>query len=730
MLDFIATSPAKKSNPAPKTEEERIHQSALKSKEHKRLNNLKILRFDDTDKELVQKTKAYADAFVIALGLNGTISEDQILTALQQAHIASDGYYSVEHAKQWNTTFEFPAEAIAADAALLDSCGNDFTLMCQTKQSKLAHNRISVQRVLDTFGPQGTKIPGMMLPDFELLLEFARNGITPPVGADFVPQASNLPPLRQRYMTLKHTVNSLLFKQWGDGTMALLPTNEAQKIIGAHFSPQHQADSKGKQEGRVIGDLSGQHDPTYTPLNGTADSKDTLRAEIAAQWGEIRHPTVSQLVLMVLTAADVHGWDQLILWKKDLKGAFNLLNYNPAFCKLFAFPLSDGVTMIHMAGLFGWIGMPHAFQVLTRSLQALCTHIILGLCYWYVDDLMAVSPISSYLTDSTRVDSSVQHLLGEGSIAKQKSQCARQLEFLGWTFDLDMRTITLCERNLHKFLHALFCFDTGKKISIALIQRIASLASRTSLLNRHMRPYTHELHVITSGYSQPQIKIELTLQAQSDIIMWRSYVLLLVAQPINLSRSMGSFRPHSPQYCFKYDASLKRIAVGVYTADDEELLVFAAVDLPFAVNNEAKRQNTMEFLAIIFGLLLCWRTTKSNFYYNLHGDSMSSLAWAENDRVNSTLARRGNIVFTTLSMHLDATVAVATHIPGKLNIIYDGLSRLLTPSELGLDSSLEYDASADGQLLSFLELCDPDAALDTIESHMHLLRTCQHLLHA
>jgi len=233
---------------------------------------------------------------------------------------------------------------------------------------------------------------------------------------------------------------------------------------------------------------------------------------------------------------------------------------------------------------------------------------------------------------------------------------------------------------------------TSKKISIALIQRITSLAFRTTLLNRQMRPYTHEL---PSGYSQPQIKIALTLTAQSDIIMWRSFALLLVAHPIKLSRSMGSFRPQSPQYCFKYDASLKRIAVGVYTADDDELLVFAAVDLPFTVNSEARRQNTMEFLAIIFGLLLCWRTNRANFYYNLHGDSMSSLAWAENDRVNSTLARRGNIVFTTLSMHLSATVAVATHIPGKLNIIYDGLSRLLTPSELGLDSLLEYNASND-----------------------------------
>ena len=77
--------------------------------------------------------------------------------------------------------------------------------------------------------------------------------------------------------------------------------------------------------------------------------------------------------------------------------------------------------------------------------------------------------------------------------------------------------------------------------------------------------------------------------------MWRSFVLLLVAHPIKLSRGMGSFRPSAPKYCLKYDASLKRIAVGVYTADDDELLVFAAVNLPFAVNSEARRQNTMEF---------------------------------------------------------------------------------------------------------------------------------------
>jgi hypothetical protein len=59
------------------------------------------------------------------------------------------------------------------------------------------------------------------------------------------------------------------------------------------------------------------------------------------------------LVKMVLTSADLNGWDNIVLWKKDLKGAFNLLNYNPAFRKLFAFLLLNDIVVIHLAGLFG-----------------------------------------------------------------------------------------------------------------------------------------------------------------------------------------------------------------------------------------------------------------------------------------------------------------------------------------------------------------------------------------
>jgi hypothetical protein len=136
---------------------------------------------------------------------------------------------------------------------------------------------------------------------------------------------------------------------------------------------------------------------------------------------------------------------------------------------------------------------------------------------------------------------------------------------------------------------------------------------------------------------------------------------------------MESFRPQTSEYCFKYDASLVGLGVGLYNFADNSLITFAALTLPFVVTNESKRQNTMEFIAVILGLLLAWKSNLRDFHYELHGDSVSSLVWAKSDRVNSLLARPANIVFTTLSMHLNAAVSDIQHVPRKLNVIFDGL---------------------------------------------------------
>lgn len=705
-----------------------IHYAASKAKEKIRINSLKLLHFDSRDDQIIQESFQQVLAFTAGLQLHFALTDADIMSALKAAHVAADEYYTVRHALAWDTDFVIPTAALEADSTLFQSCGRDFAAMCRHKQQLLARNRLSTERIFSILGPTGQRIPDVTPHDFATLLEFAKDGITPIVSSGFQPESINVAPLRDRYLKLHHTIDKLLYKQYKDGTMIFLRKADALNIDGLHLSPQHHADSKGKPEGRIIGDLSGQHDQNFTPLNGSPHDKDQLRAAIALKWGEIKHPTVDQLVKMVLTAADIHGWENIILWKKDLKGAFNLLNYNPDYCKWFAFPLIDDIVVIHLAGLFGWIGMPHAFQVLTRILQALCRHIISGLCYWYVDDLMAVSLATMYINDSTLVDANVQQLLGQGSIADAKSQHARCLEFLGWDFNLDTRTITLCARNMNKLVHALFSFHPTDKISISHIQRLASLLSRVSILSRHMRPYTHTLHSLSSGYVYPHAKIHLSILAQSDIMMWRAFVLLLIANPSNLSRPMESFRRQQAQFIIRYDASLTGLGVGLYQVQNNRLVIYTALSLPFSVGNDSSNQNTMEFTAVVLGLLLAWRAKLSDFHYDLHGDNRSSLAWAQSDRVNSVLARKANIIFTTISMHLNANLAEAEHIPGILNTTFDGLSRGITPQELDLDPLLMYNATADDTMVQLVCLCDPSDPLSDMVSHTALLQSCTNLL--
>jgi hypothetical protein len=126
---------------------------------------------------------------------------------------------------------------------------------------------------------------------------------------------------------------------------------------------------------------------------------------------------------------------------------------------------------------------------------------------------------------------------------------------------------------------------------------------------------------------------------------------------------------------------------------DDRLIIYAALQLPFNVGDDSSNQNTMEFIAVVLGLLLAWRAKLSNFHYDLHGDNISSLAWAKTNRVNSLLARRANIIFTTISTHLNASLSETEHVPGLMNTVFDGLSRNVSPEDLGLDPLLMYNAA-------------------------------------
>ena len=89
----------------------------------------------------------------------------------------------------------------------------------------------------------------------------------------------------------------------------------------------------------------------------------------------------------------------LCLWKMELRGAFNLLWINPIDTQLLAFPLTDDIVATHLVGIFGWLGMPFAFNVLSRILLILILAAISGRAAMYVDDIMGCSTLSTVQAD-------------------------------------------------------------------------------------------------------------------------------------------------------------------------------------------------------------------------------------------------------------------------------------------------------------------------------------------
>ena len=84
--------------------------------------------------------------------------------------------------------------------------------------------------------------------------------------------------------------------------------------------------------GRPIDDASAT-DHGQIPLNSG-----NVKAQVDQLWGPIEHPTLSQLSQMVLDQAAATSWEDVVLWKIDLKGAFMLLFVHPAsVCRLACF---------------------------------------------------------------------------------------------------------------------------------------------------------------------------------------------------------------------------------------------------------------------------------------------------------------------------------------------------------------------------------------------------------
>jgi len=322
--------------------------------------------------------------------------------------------------------------------------------------------------------------------------------------------------LRKKHLMMPSVINKLVYELYKGGKVVILPTELCKGNRTTHYSALSWTTKFGKPQGRLIGDTSATE--SGTPLNSYE-----VKEMFDKNFGNIHHPTIVDIARMVFTEAERIGWENAILWKVDLKGAFTLLYVLPEDVPLLSFELTNNLTVMHHTGMFGYTGMPGCFDVISRVLCRNIQELIHGKCEIYVDDIISVSHRLTMEEDLNTTTDYCEGLLGPVAVEKEKTVVGRSVDVIGWNICLDSKKIGIARKNMLKTFYGLLTLDETLPVTLEELQRVASWAARYSLVCRQLRPFTRALYSCIQHYTKKHVKIKLSDDAANTIQIWRSF---------------------------------------------------------------------------------------------------------------------------------------------------------------------------------------------------------------
>ena len=662
------------------------------------------------------------------------------------AYTTLDENFAEEEARAWGDGFEIPSDVVAHDEALLKANGNDYLRMAEQRFQLLRPDRLNEARVLEVLSadnPERDKMlslaAGMEVP---LPDGFKPNGKLNYLSGETVStyNASDPEPLRTRYQQTASAVNKQLFKLWGLGLAFILTAPTVFWMVkGDHKMVASWAAKAATEAGRVL------MDPTHTKVKGGSSMNGPeVKEKCKSLLGPIGHPDIWMLIIMIMTFFSRAKkkdpevkWEDLRLWKMDLRAAFTLLSVAPKNTPLFTMNLTGGLVILVLCGLFGWTGTPFAFQVVTRAILYELLAVTLGALLMYVDDIMGVCFEKDLAAEQHSAFDLCTRLLGPRAIAEDKTESGRKLVWIGYLVDLDKQLVNLSPRNFRKCFYSFFTVvvDGSAKVPVKTLERLASLAERYSDLYPHMRPFQralYECHKAQRGLSEHiSVDMEAHPEAVRSIRMWR---VMLCAAALNEDRfamSFQSFMPKSAEYVVEFDGCLSGVGILAYVRRDgtEVLVGGGAMDLrPLGFGTDSSFQNLGEFFGPVLAPVMLRRLglgqAGAPCVVHFRGDSITGLTWAETRRFKGTNVSNAAIVFTAMVVGKVVEVEGTTHIPADENKRADGLSRDRTMAQLGLGDLPFIDLNLDDTAVEIRRLCDPALDTNTDESF------AEHLGHA
>jgi hypothetical protein len=398
----------------------------------------------------------------------------------------------------------------------------------------------------------------------------------------------------------------------------------------------------------------------------------------------------------------------------DLKGAYTLLSYRTQDVPLLGMEMTDELVMFFLCGIFEWTGTPACFQVITRAVSFELNRTLRGSALMYVDDIFGVCCARDLTHDMTATERICTALLGPDSIEHKKSESGQRLSIIGYEIDLSTRIVTVARKNVLKALYGFFCTDVDAPITVKVLQKLASYASRYGEICRYMKPFVRALYAAYTGRRTKEA-FAVTPTARISILVFRVLLSLTTVLETRFSRDLSSFRVHPPTWVVEFDASLAGIGLLWYHRSNSEspevLLGCFSLDIEnLGFGTDASYQNTAEFIAATLGIrgltAFGWTPNES---VELRGDSITALTWGRKRGVRSPLATNASVLFTLQCLAMKVDIGGVTHIPAEENWRADKLSRGMTVEGLAeIDKSIQIDSLRTIDLTpdQALALCD------------------------
>jgi hypothetical protein len=440
---------------------------------------------------------------------------------------------------------------------------------------------------------------------------------------------------RPIYETVACAVNKMLGVIVDQRLAVLLALDVAQRCVpNLHLCKAHWTVKKGKPSGRPLGDLSN--------VDGMKINTDETAAAASKYYGDIRHPTIDDIAVMVYEfwrAAKARDpsvqWENMRIWKMDLRGAYTLLSFRPVDVGLFAMLLSDDVVYLQMVGIFGWSGTPAAFQVVTRAITWELQHALRSRTVMYVDDIMGVCFVEDVEADLARARDICTSLLGPGSVADDKTERGVRLDMIGYTISLPDNRVLISRKNFLIALHGFISTDVTRRTNLRAAQRLASYGTRYGKICRVMRPFCSALYRVTWGRVDEHALFYLSPEAIIAIQCWRAMLCLVRFKETEFTRTIESFAPATPILVAEFDSSLSGAGViwSVRTNGAEVLRGVSAVQLTsLGFGTDSANQNLAEYIGAIIPVLGQVILGLSGTGIALRGDSVTALTWVMTER--------------------------------------------------------------------------------------------------